>query len=116
MAEIIIPEKNIAAIVSGGNIDPSALSQVLRRGLVRQGRLSRLAVTVDDRPGGLASITKVLAEKGANVVEVHHQRGSLHTTFGETKVDFEIETRGPDHLKGIIGSLTQAGFSVETDA
>ncbi len=113
--ENLIPEKKIALILSGGNIDLTALSHVLRRGLVKQGRMVQLRVTVTDRPGGLAGVTRILAEKGANVVEVHHQRGSALTAFGDTKVELEIETRGPTHVDEIMHALSGSGFPVDRD-
>lgn len=108
----MIPEKNITAILSGGNIDLPALSMVLQRGLVEQGRLIRLLITVIDRPGGLNALTQVLAETGANVSQIYHQRATLHTCIGEAEVEADIETRGSKHTDEIIKTLTSRGFKV----
>jgi len=108
----LVPEKNITAIVSGGNIDIPALSMVLQRGLVEQGRLIRLLITVVDRPGGLNALTEVLAQSGANVSQIYHQRATLHTAIGEAEVEADIETRGAKHTEEIIQLLTSRGFKV----
>lgn len=110
--EGLVPEKKIAVVLSGGNIDLSALSRVLQRGLVEQGRLARIVVKVPDRPGVLHSITQVLAEAGANIVQVIHTRGTLEMGVGETEIDFDIETRGHDHTREILEALGRAHFSV----
>jgi threonine dehydratase len=113
ICENLIPEKNITAIVSGGNIDLPALTMVLQRGLVEQGRLIRLLITVIDRPGGLNALTQVLAESGANVSQIYHQRATLHTAIGEAEVEADIETRGSKHTEEIIQLLNNRGFKVQ---
>lgn len=112
LIENFVPEKKVALVLSGGNIDLPALSQVLHRGLVEQGRLVRLVITIVDRPGGLNSITQVLAEKRANILQVFHQRASLQANFGEAEVEVDLETRGAEHTEEIMRTLTQKGFRV----
>ncbi|MEZ5343856.1 MAG: ACT domain-containing protein [Acidimicrobiales bacterium] len=68
------PGRRAGIVLSGGNIDPRTLSVVMLRGLGRQNRLVRLRVEIDDRPGALARVTTRIAELGANVVEVDHER------------------------------------------
>lgn len=108
----LIPEKNVTAILSGGNIDIPALNMVLNRGMVEQGRLVRLLITVIDRPGGLNALTQVLAESGANVSQIYHQRATLHSKVGEAEVEADIETRGAKHTEQIIQTLNSRGFKV----
>lgn len=112
LLEDLVPEKKIAAVLSGGNIDLPALSHVLQRGLVEQGRLVRMTIKIIDRPGGLHALTKILAERRANILQVFHQRTSLNTAMGETEVEIDIETRGHEHTTEIIDALTQNGFRV----
>lgn len=107
-----IKEKKITAVISGGNIDLPVLSNVLQRGLVEQGRLVRLVITIIDRPGGLNALTQVLAEARANILQVFHQRATLHTAIGETEVEVDIETRGHEHTKEITKAIEQKGFRV----
>jgi threonine dehydratase len=108
-----IPEKKIVAVLSGGNIDIPALSSVLQRGLVSQGRLIHLNITIIDRPGGLHSVTEVFAETGANIVQIYHQRASLHTDIGEAVVEVDLETRGRQHTEEILAALVNRGYKVE---
>jgi threonine dehydratase len=107
-----IPEKKVAMILCGGNIDLPSFGQVLNRGLVEQGRLVRVIITILDRPGGLNAVTQVLAEQGANVLQIYHQRSSLEAGFGKTQIEVEIETRGGQHTQDILGALAQKGFQV----
>ncbi len=108
-----ISEKKVAAVLSGGNIDPSVLSQVLQRGLVKQGRLARLLVRVVDRPGSLHFITQILAEKKANILQVMHQRANLHLAMGETEIELDLETRSREHTDSICAALRERGLSVQ---
>jgi len=111
--EGLIPEKRVTLILSGGNIDIPALSHVLHRGLVEQGRLIRLVVTVPDRPGGLHSYSQVLADKVANILQVFHRRSTAHTAIGEADVELDLETRGRDHTDEIITALKEHAFKIE---
>jgi threonine dehydratase len=110
--ENLIPEKKIATILCGGNIDLPSFSQVLARGMVEQGRLVRLEITTLDRPGGLHAITKILAELGANILQVYHQRSSLQFAFGQTRIEVEIETKGKEHTEAVVEALRAKGFQV----
>ncbi len=107
-----IPEKKVAVILCGGNIDLPSFGQVLDRGLVEQGRLARLVVTISDRPGGLNAVTQIFAEQGANILQVFHQRASLEAGLGKAQIEVEIETRGSAHTQEILGALSQRGFQV----
>lgn len=107
-----ISEKRIAVVLSGGNIDLPMLSNIVQRGLVEQGRLVRLLIGVPDRPGGLNSITEILAKTRANILQVVHQRLTLHMPFGETEIEIDIETRGSAHTDEILEALSKQGLKV----
>lgn len=107
-----IPEKNVVSVVSGGNIDLPALGHVLQHGLAHQGRLVRLLITITDRPGGLNKVTEILANTGANIIQVFHQRATLHTKIGEADIEVDFESKGHEHTNDIIHQLTQRGFKV----
>ncbi len=105
--------KRVAMILSGGNIDVNVLSRVIERGLVKDGRRIRLVVRVQDRPGFLARLMGTVAEMGANVVEVYHHRAfALRSTLYETEVELTLETRGREHMEGLIASLRERGYQV----
>ncbi|MEO8039563.1 MAG: threonine ammonia-lyase, partial [Betaproteobacteria bacterium] len=80
--------KRVGLVLCGGNIDPLTLADVIQRGMVRTGRLSRLTVTLRDLPGSLAKVTAAIAEANANIEEVHHQRAFTNLPLQETEVDF----------------------------
>ncbi len=107
-----VPEKNVTALISGGNIDLPALGHVLQHGLAHQGRLVRLLITITDRPGGLNKVTEVLGQVGANIIQIFHQRATLHTKIGEANIEVDIESKGHDHTGEIIQELTKRGFKV----
>jgi threonine dehydratase len=103
--------RNVGLVLCGGNIDPLTLADIIERGMVRSGRLTRLQVQLRDLPGSLAAVTRVLAESNANIEEVHHQRAFTHLPVQSAEVDFVLETRGNEHVQQIIVALAQAGFS-----
>ena len=103
--------KKVGLVLCGGNIDPLMLSDIIERGMVRSGRLTRLQVELRDLPGSLAQVTACLAEANANIEEVHHQRAFTHLPVRTAEVDFVLETRGHEHVQQIIEVLARAGFS-----
>jgi len=108
--------KRVAVVLSGGNIDLRQLASVTLRSLARTGRLTRIRVQIDDRPGGLGVITTAVGELGGNIIEVVHQRldPTLHSRASE--VELTIETSGPEHLDAVLAGLRERGHAVRTDA
>jgi len=106
--------KRVGLVLSGGNIDPLLLGAIIERGMVRAGRLARLRVSARDVPGVLARITAVVAEAGANVDEVHHQRAFTLLAAQNVEIELVLQTRGREHLAAVLDALRGAGF--ETDA
>ena len=104
--------KKTVVVLSGGNIDVTLLSRIIERGLVKEGRLVRMVVTVADRPGGLAGLARVVADSGANVIEIHHDRAFGMAAMGETDVELTLETRGHDHIQLLRERLARAGYRV----
>jgi threonine dehydratase len=105
--------RNVGVVLSGGNIDPLVLSDIIERGLVRSGRLVRMRVEMRDLPGALAKVTACLAEANANIEEVHHQRAFTNLPVLSADVEFVLQTRGPAHVREILGALAAAGFNAE---
>jgi threonine dehydratase len=97
-------------VVSGGNIDPLLLSEIITRGLVKAGRLARLSVRVRDLPGSLARVTACLAAADANIEEVHHQRAFADLPLQTVEIEFVLQTRGREHIDELIAALDRAGF------
>jgi threonine dehydratase len=103
----------VLCVVSGGNIDVTTVARIIDRGLVFDGRMTRLRVTVRDRPGGVARVTRIAADAGANVVEIFHRRAFADITVGDVEIELQLETRGRDHVQELIGRFTEAGLGVE---
>ncbi|MEP6722258.1 MAG: pyridoxal-phosphate dependent enzyme, partial [Variovorax sp.] len=105
--------KKVGLVLSGGNIDPLLLAAIIERGMVRAGRLARVRVSARDVPGSLAQITATVAEAGANIDEVHHQRAFTMLAAQNVDVELVLQTRGRPHLAAVLGALHAAGFAAE---
>lgn len=101
------------AVLSGGNIDPLLLLQLIRHGMTSAGRYLSLRVRLPDRPGALASLVSRLGSLSANVLDIEHSRISGALALGEVDVEISLETRGPEHREQVVSQLETAGFSVE---
>ena len=104
--------KKVGMVVSGGNIDSRTLSTLIMRGLVRDGRITRLRFEIDDTPGQLSDISRIIGESGANVVEVIHQRMMQTVSLKRAELDVVIEARDQLHVDDIVQTLKDAGFKV----
>lgn len=91
--------KKTCLVLSGGNIDLNLVSKVIERGLSAKGRLIRLVVIVNDRPGILNRFTSAIAEKGANILDVKHDRVRAGLKMSETAIEFVLETRSESHAQ-----------------
>jgi threonine dehydratase len=100
-------------VLSGGNIDTRLLASVLERSLVRDGRISVLRFIGDDRPGILATVTRIIGDKGGNILHVAHHRMTLDAPVKGVEFDIEIETRDMAHTLEIMNALTAAGYSAK---
>ncbi|OZI51697.1 threonine ammonia-lyase [Bordetella genomosp. 5] len=103
--------KRVGLVLTGGNIDPLMLGELIERGMVRAGRLARIRVDLRDLPGALAQATKLIADAHANITEVHHQRAFTTLPVRNVEVDFVLQTRGPEHILEVIDVLNRAGFA-----
>lgn len=103
----------VCIVLSGGNIDANVLSRMIERGLVKAGRYVRLSTFVPDRPGGLQRLLALIAEAGANVIDVHHERWLDKVTVGEVEIDLSLETRDARHVELILAVLKREGYHVQ---
>lgn len=106
--------KKVGLVVCGGNIDSRLLSTLILRGMVRDGRITRLTFEIDDTPGQLSDISRILGEAGANVIEVIHQRMMQTVSLKRAELDVVIEARDQNHVDEIIRTLEASGFKVST--
>jgi threonine dehydratase len=103
----------VAAVLSGGNIDPLLLIKVIDHGLSAAGRYVVLRVILVDRPGALASLTADLARLGLNVLEVEHHRSGLVLDMEQVEVRLTLETRNRIHSDEVVADLKRRGYTVE---
>ncbi|MBP3271301.1 MAG: threonine ammonia-lyase [Ruminococcus sp.] len=110
--KVPVKGKKVVCLVSGGNIDVTILSRVIKRGLLKSGRSDTLAIQLEDKPGQLVGVSKVIAELGGNVVSIHHERASEDSDITDCILRIVLETRDFEHIKEIRKALTDAGFKI----
>jgi threonine dehydratase len=93
----------------GGNIDLNLVGEILDRGLSRSGRVARISVVVNDRPGTLSRLTKTIGDMGANILDVTHDRMHPSLMIREAMITFVLETKNAEHVKEIRAALVQSG-------
>jgi len=101
--------KQSCVVLSGGNIDLNIIAKVIEKGQIKRGRLIELSVIVDDAPGMLSKLTKVIADLRANILEVRHDRITQGLFLRETRIDFVLETSSHEHIQKIREAFHQLG-------
>lgn len=102
--------RRVAAILSGGNIDGNVLARIIERGMVSDGRYLRISTRLMDRPGELQGLLNIVADHGANVIRVHHNRLYGDVSWGETEVELLLQTENHEHIGRILAAIRVAGF------
>lgn len=110
--KVPVKGKKVVCLVSGGNIDVTILSRVIKRGLLKSGRSDTMAIQLEDKPGQLVGVSRVIAELGGNVVSIHHERASEDSDITDCILRIVLETRDFDHIKQIRNALTEKGFKI----
>jgi len=105
--------KRVGLVLCGGNIDPLLLAAIIERGMVRSGRLARIKVSARDVPGVLARITATVADAGANIEEVHHQRAFTMLAAQNVEIELVLQTRGKAHVQEVLAQLRSAGLQAD---
>lgn len=111
----IAGDGTVVAVLSGGNVDSMLLGHLVDHGLSVAGRFLRLRIIVPDRPGGLAEVTKAVADLGLNVVDVDHHRTGAGVGIQQVEVAMTVETRDGDHGEDVLRDLRAAGFDVDRE-
>ena len=102
----------IAAVISGGNIDVTMISRIIEKGLLRAGRVSKLRILMQDRPGQLEIVSRIIGGAGANVMAVHHDRTDVDLDIRDALLEITMETQDREHAQRVIAALREAGFTV----
>jgi threonine dehydratase len=108
-------EGDVCAVLSGGNVDASLLSECIRLGETAAGRRMVLSTVVPDRPGALAGLLRVVAEHGGNVVDVEHLRDGIDLHVRETAITLVLQTRGPEANRAILEAARAEGFALKVE-
>ena len=110
--KIPVKGKKVVCVVSGGNIDVTILSRVIKRGLMNTGRSASLCIELMDKPGQLEMVSKIIADCGGNVISVHHERASEIADINGCYLRLVLETKNFDHIAMIEKSLKDNGFKL----
>ncbi|MGB5817477.1 MAG: threonine ammonia-lyase [Thermoanaerobaculia bacterium] len=102
--------RRVVVVLCGANIDTNILGRIIERSLLKQHRLVRLRITIKDRPGGLSDLLDVVAEQGANVLHIHHDRVFTDTAFWQVEARLTLETRNREHIEELNAALRAAGY------
>ncbi len=104
--------KKVVSVLSGGNIDVTILSRVIKRGLLMSGRSCQLMLELVDKPGQLKDVSRIIADLGGNVTSVHHERANEGSDVNGCYLRIILETRNYDHIHEIESALKAAGFKL----
>ena len=107
-----IKGKKTVCLLSGGNIDVTILSRVIKRGLLMSGRTAQLMIELADKPGQLKNVSRIIADLGGNVISVHHERANEGSDVTGCYLRIMLETRNYDHIYEIKKALTDFGFKL----
>lgn len=113
--KIPVKNKNVVCLVSGGNIDVTILSRVIKRGLYKTGRSCELCIELMDKPGQLQKVAEIIAAKGGNVISVSHERGSETEDINGCFLRLILETRNYEHINEINKALLDAGLHLHNE-
>jgi threonine dehydratase len=105
--------KAVVLVISGGNVDTHLLGRILRQGLFKSNRIMRFSVQLSDVPGALAGLLEVVANCRGNILHVSHDRLGRHLPVELTRVELEVETRGPEHIEELLEALSKSGYDVD---
>ncbi|MCF0135187.1 MAG: threonine ammonia-lyase [Lachnospiraceae bacterium] len=104
--------KKVVSVVSGGNVDVTSLNRIIERGLIKSGRNTTLLIELVDKPGQLQAVSRIIAEKGGNVISVHHERNGETASINGCFLRIGMETRNFEHILEINEALQKEGFKI----
>jgi threonine dehydratase len=105
--------RKVGLILTGGNIEPLVLAEIIQRGMVKSGRLARLRFDVRDVPGALADVAALLGRLGANIDQVQHQRAFTSLSVERAQIEVVVHTRGDAHIQEIVDAARAQGYHAE---
>ncbi len=109
----LLRERKVVIVVSGGNLDLHWMDRLIQRGAMSLGRRMRLRIVLPDMPGSLAKVTQIIASSGANILQVFHDRLQPEQPLHLSMVEFDLETRGPEHIQELKLLLSQVAVEIQ---
>lgn len=106
---------NTVLVISGGNLDSPLLGRIVHHGLLKNGRIMKVQVQLDDTPGSLARLLSLIARQKANVLHIYHDRNFMNVPLNVTSVSLELETRGEKHISEIFKEIQHSGYTAASD-
>lgn len=110
--KIPVKGKKVVCLVSGGNIDVTILSRVIKRGLLMSGRTCTMTIELLDKPGQLLNVSRIIAEQGGNVISIHHERANEGSDVNGCFLRITMETKDYEHIEAIRRALNDYGFKI----
>lgn len=110
--KVPVKGKKVVCIVSGGNIDVTILSRVISRGMAKSGRVFTFSVELEDKPGQMVEVSKVVAQLGGNVIRVQHERNDDSQQVNSCELRMTVEIRNEEHIESIRQALINEGFNL----
>jgi len=110
--KVPVKSKKVVCLVSGGNIDVTILSRVIKRGLLKSGRSDSINIELIDKPGQLRDVSKIIADLGGNVIAIHHERANENSDINGCYLRILLETRNYEHIDMIRKAISDAGFTI----
>jgi len=111
----IPPGSKVVLVISGGNVDTPLLERILKKGLLRNGRIMRFIVMLEDVPGSLADLLRIIADTGGNILQIRHTEGEGNLPVHVAKLELQVETRGHDHIKEISRRIAERGYQIQIE-
>lgn len=108
--KVPVKGKKVVCVVSGGNIDVTILSRVISRGMAKSGRVFTFSVELEDKPGQMVEVSRVVAQEGGNVIRVQHERNDDSQQVNSCELRMTVETRNQEHIDSIRKALIDEGF------
>lgn len=108
--KVPVAGKKTICVLSGGNVDVTILNRVIHRGLVKSGRICKLIIKLEDKPGQLVGVSQIISSLGGNVVKVSHERSDDSDRVTDCILQIRVETRNHEHVQAICRALEEAGF------
>lgn len=113
--KVPIKGKKVVCVLSGGNIDVTILSRVIKRGLLMSGRSCSMNIELIDKPGQLKNVSRIIADLGGNVISIHHERANEGSAVNGCYLRIVLETRNYAHIEQIKNEIRANGFKIIND-